>query len=371
MHDISVAALQYCRMSTLDMDKESVETTVKRSLDDVLSTDTNDVSSSSPKRPNLNSDGKEVNDTVDNAAVYPKSISPDRTTSCMTEESTHDSSEGIIEGKDDDNEICMLSPSKVGCNNDDNDKNNNNVGDSPMVVKTNLTNAIVQYPHSRVDCGVYDFETTDRIKFCPKCYCVVCDVEASKCTNWSSHCNDRPKLKPTTEYDEVAVLETNPNHSNYHEQLVEFMRTQGYDIIDNELAMMMGREDLVRGRQRQESQKRPWQLRITEVLADKLDVAIKESEEQREGGNVASLFAQPPNEGKVRSSDPPISKLAMEGDISQLRLQNSFFVEGVKIGWPFSTILQPQRLMAVHIVKALKRSLHCVLESPTGTGKSQ
>jgi len=29
----------------------------------------------------------------------------------------------------------------------------------------------------------------------------------------------------------------------------------------------------------------------------------------------------------------------MEGDIPQLNLANSFFVEGVKIGWPFPTIM--------------------------------
>ena len=32
--------------------------------------------------------------------------------------------------------------------------------------------------------------------------------------------------------------------------------------------------------------------------------------------------------------------------------------------------MKPQRLMAVHLIKALKNKKHVVLESPTGTGKS-
>ena len=63
-------------------------------------------------------------------------------------------------------------------------------------------------------------------------------------------------------------------------------------------------------------------------------------------------------------------KNSMEGDIPQLGLHASFFVEGIKIGWPFPAIMLPQRQMAIHIIKGLKRKLHVVLESPTGTGKS-
>jgi len=60
----------------------------------------------------------------------------------------------------------------------------------------------------------------------------------------------------------------------------------------------------------------------------------------------------------------------MQGDIPQLGLHASFFVEGVRIGWPYPSILKPQRQMAIHLIKALKNSRHVVLESPTGTGKS-
>ena len=58
----------------------------------------------------------------------------------------------------------------------------------------------------------------------------------------------------------------------------------------------------------------------------------------------------------------------MEGDFPRLNLQKSFFVEGVRIGWPYPCIMPPQRQMAIHLIKALKNKRHVVLESPTGTG---
>ncbi len=60
----------------------------------------------------------------------------------------------------------------------------------------------------------------------------------------------------------------------------------------------------------------------------------------------------------------------MQGDIPQLNLQQSFFVEGVRIGWPYPMVMPPQRQMAMHLIKAFKNRRHVVLESPTGTGKS-
>jgi len=60
----------------------------------------------------------------------------------------------------------------------------------------------------------------------------------------------------------------------------------------------------------------------------------------------------------------------MEGDVVSLGLHSSFFVEGVKIGWPYPVVMTPQRQMAIHLIKALKNRRHVVMESPTGTGKS-
>lgn len=51
------------------------------------------------------------------------------------------------------------------------------------------------YPHSRAECRQHVFaaENSDKaheqnIKTCDKCYCFVCDDEASKCNAWESHC---------------------------------------------------------------------------------------------------------------------------------------------------------------------------------------
>ncbi|KAL3908406.1 MAG: hypothetical protein SGILL_008494, partial [Bacillariaceae sp.] len=101
--------------------------------------------------------------------------------------------------------------------------------------------------------------------------------------------------------------------------------------------------------------------RIMDVLGKKLRQALHFDE----GGRF--LLEKVPYPKK----DVPVTSIIcnMEGDIPQLIL-NTFFMEGVKIGWPFATVLPPQRQMAMHIIKALKRKMHVVIESPTGTGKS-
>ena len=356
-------------MSTSETGKQLDGDTLKRSLADALNCD-NDLPSS-PKRQNIRNDGKE-NDGAE-GDPNTKSITPDIATAVTSEQGST-----VLANSNVDEDVVMTSPSKAGFVSVQ-DGPNEDIMDSPMVVKTNLTNPMIQYAHSRVDCGMYNFETADKLKYCPKCFCVVCDIEASKCTNWTTHCQERPKKKPAAvNADEVMILENSPTALNYSDQLGEFMRTEGYAMMAERL---LGRDDRfgtrryyddsdddVAGRNTRKKT-HPSKLRITDVLAEKLDQVIAESELQSTKNAVvdlASIFSS--SEGEVRTSDPPISKLAMEGDISQLRLHNSFFVEGVKIGWPFSTILQPQRQMAIHIVKALKRSLHCVLESPTGTG---
>lgn len=85
----------------------------------------------------------------------------------------------------------------------------------------------------------------------------------------------------------------------------------------------------------------------------------------------------PPSTSTSTTTPPPTNNTTttclpqkMEGDIPTLSLYNSFFVEGIKIGWPYPEIMKPQRQMAIHIIKALKNRRHVVLESPTGTGKS-
>lgn len=67
-------------------------------------------------------------------------------------------------------------------------------GDDDLQTVGVVTAAVV-YPHLRADCQSNKFEymNTDaahavNVKKCDKCYCYVCDSEASKCTSWSSHC---------------------------------------------------------------------------------------------------------------------------------------------------------------------------------------
>ena len=59
-----------------------------------------------------------------------------------------------------------------------------------------------------------------------------------------------------------------------------------------------------------------------------------------------------------------------DGDIPSLKRKPGFFVLGVHIGWPFPEIMSPQLKIAIHIISALNNRSHCIIESPTGTGKS-
>ena len=56
--------------------------------------------------------------------------------------------------------------------------------------------------------------------------------------------------------------------------------------------------------------------------------------------------------------------------VESLVRHDAFFVDGLRIAWPFPEVMLPQRQMASHIVRGLRNSQHVVLESPTGTGKS-
>jgi hypothetical protein len=69
-----------------------------------------------------------------------------------------------------------------------------------------------------------------------------------------------------------------------------------------------------------ERTRKPWEKRITEVLAENFEYKVKQ-----ETTNKSTALAK------------------MEGDIPSLCLHSSFFVEGVRIGWPFPVIMPPQR----------------------------
>jgi hypothetical protein len=96
------------------------------------------------------------------------------------------------------------------------------IDDSPgvAVAWSNMTNPNVDYPHKRVDCGVYRFNDDDdanREAYCEKCYCVVCDVPARDCPSWREHCKERPKLAQP----EVEVQQHQPSFQDFLSQAME------------------------------------------------------------------------------------------------------------------------------------------------------
>jgi hypothetical protein len=254
------------------------------------------------------------------------------------------------------------------------DNNDENDEEEIQVVSSTTINPNIQYPHKRTDCGVFSF-STDPSKFCDKCYCVVCDIPAKDCTKWGDHSIEkcRPVTSTMTDDDEgydmtdEILLEspstTARNHYNRQRRLLLEQEEE------EQLRALGGDEE----RRRQQGLQRPVddkKLRILEVLSRKLRNALQISD----GGRM--LMSEKDcngnsNSRKSKKKDVKQQpKNAMEGDIPQLGLHSAFFVEGIKIGWPFPAIMLPQRQMAIHIIKGLKRKLHVVLESPTGTGKS-
>lgn len=50
--------------------------------------------------------------------------------------------------------------------------------------------ALVDYPHFRFQCVIEPFKRqrhTKKLRYCPRCYCYVCDVLASNCKEWDEH----------------------------------------------------------------------------------------------------------------------------------------------------------------------------------------
>ena len=57
------------------------------------------------------------------------------------------------------------------------------------IVGTKGQNALVDFPHSRANCVSHPFATAgDKKLHCDNCYCYVCDIPATDCKSWVSHC---------------------------------------------------------------------------------------------------------------------------------------------------------------------------------------
>ncbi|CAB9497764.1 Regulator of telomere elongation helicase 1 [Seminavis robusta] len=286
--------------------------------------------------------------------------------------------------------------------------------DEVCVMQSTLTNALVEYPHGRPDCGLHSF-SEDKSKFCDKCYCLVCNKLASQCTDWGEHCsheNEKQKNKrtaapanhpvidiedsssssPETPANNLRSIGNNKNIVNPHARRRHQANGSAFASFLDAQANRKGFEDHYTNdfntayENPGEKGRTAKSMKITEILAQKLaetmQLADKIPSSAEATTNSSTTAANKMNnENNKKSANEELTthnlqkkdrfdRCKMEGDIAQLGLHKSFFVEGVRIGWPYPSILTPQRLMAIHLVKALKNSRHVVLESPTGTGKS-
>eukprot|EP00980_Cylindrotheca_fusiformis_P001399 scaffold345_cov134-Cylindrotheca_fusiformis.AAC.10 len=244
------------------------------------------------------------------------------------------------------------------------------LSDSPQVILGHTTNPNILFPHGRANCGVYKLEESPE-SFCEKCYCVVCEIPAKNCPSWSQHC--RAIAKPTPKTNTIT-----PNQQPAAVDTIDLTAELSRETLSRFLPPSrrrfgrFERDDYdgynTRGRNSEKRfEKPPSEMLITEVFSRKLTLAIQRSDAGRD--QEQGIVDEEPESGN-NSKVNRIAELEMDGDIGGLKLQRSFFVEGVRIGWHFPEILPPQRQMAIHIIRALKRKLHVVLESPTGTGKS-
>jgi len=305
--------------------------------------------------------------------------------------------------------------------------------DEIIVQSCNVTNPSVHLPHTRDQCGVHRFALTEgnglgragpNLAKCPKCYCYVCDRPAGECDKWEQHCDAHPAhpvwaearrtvledgrtreagasaspsataaeggLPPSTAafvppaaFAEairaaqrgrigratVAPPPHGPTGGDVPaEAISDFLRNlygSGSGSGSAAAAAGMGgggRPERVRPRE---------QMSVREVLSENFRRALALGSAAADGG--AGTGTEEGGDGSAPSPPDPQSaqsRRKMEGDIPQLGLHSSFYVEGIKIGWPFPMVMQPQRQMAIHLIKALKNRRHVVLESPTGTGKS-
>ncbi len=240
-----------------------------------------------------------------------------------------------------------------------------------QVVSSTTINPNIQYPHKRIDCGVFSF-TADPIKFCEKCFCLVCDMPAKECKQWEEHSS--AKCRPAKEKGDDEMTD-DEGYDVTDEILLESPSTTARNYYNrNAPEEPQGAEDHVEHRRQRVSRSpnNDSKLRIIDVLGMKLRTRLMISEGPRTSIEEINSTSGSNNTKKKKGgkSNRIAQRNPMEGDIPQLGLHSAFFVEGIKIGWPFPAIMLPQRQMAMHIIKGLKRRLHVVVESPTGTGKS-
>lgn len=322
----------------------------------------------------------------------------------------------IVDDFDSDVEVlttAMIHSSQYSTNNGANNinKNNDDTDDDEIAVtSSNATNPNIDYPHSRNRCGIHSFciishprssnsdeindENEINVKYCAKCYCYVCDAPASSCNRWmNDHCHSHGGdgmyvrmrevtldrlgrgTSTTTSTSATATTTSNSNINQIlglvHNDFLSRLAAQGGGGGGN-----VGMPDAMNALQRVKERK---EMRVTEVLLENFKRATILAASTSTASSVVAVNSNQSSnnnedsKSKLSNNHLPQSSRPhqrMEGDIPTLSLYNSFFVEGIRIGWPFPEVMKPQRQMAIHLIKALKNSRHVVLESPTGTGKS-
>lgn len=283
------------------------------------------------------------------------------------------------------------------------------------ITDSNVTNPFIDYPHQRNLCGVFPFlplsengnDVTRNVLFCKNCYCKVCDKPATECQEWANHCHacdtpewqlkklDRKRQAAAASGDVICLDGTSDEESSRERpdgdgntalqnlqatfdrglrhalQHADLLNKDGDDDDD-----LMGAydhhftepdldQDLIGQKSRKDA-------RIVEVLAHNLrqlsNLSIANNSVAKR--TIEESFKQQ-NGDTNQNTRPPLTAEQMdkmEGDVTPLNLHKSFFVEGVRIGWPYPMIMPPQRQMAIHLIKAFKNQRHVVIESPTGTG---
>lgn len=327
---------------------------------------------------------------------------------------TQDDSNENIES---DSDVEIITPSRFphrmsttsNSNANDNDNQNRDGDNEIQVMSSSATNPNVDYPHMRHLCGIYPFDTnqndadrnSNNKSFCPKCYCVICDILASECKFWEgNHCSAHDKNAQSVQSRELGFRQRGGEGAIQSPSAPTIMtpRNQQHDFtsIALQLSRLSGATDEIRQQRKQQQQQQQQLLlrggiakeqkdkRISEIFLENFRRANALNEGNYATAAASAVTTVAPKQKKGKQSPPTSSSSAlilnsntssslqqkMEGDIPTLSLYNSFFVEGIKVGWPFPVVMKPQRQIIIHIMKALKNRRHVVLESPTGTGKS-
>ena len=86
------------------------------------------------------------------------------------------------------------------------------------VTSSTLMNANIHLPHMRHDCGVYPYKDgcDHNAKFCPNCYCYVCDEKVEMCSEWeNSHCQANPN------HEDWRLLRTEKHFLNRNKYVID------------------------------------------------------------------------------------------------------------------------------------------------------